>query len=80
MPTFLLSHHHRPAECARTFAAWRGFASPLRHRDALSSCPLGGHDLWWVVEAPDRAAALAQLPESVGLQTEVTRVSRVPIP
>ncbi len=80
MPTFLLSHHHSPAECARTFAAWRGFASPLRHRDALSTCPSGGHGLWWFVEAPDQDSALGQLPESLGHQTEVIRVARVPIP
>jgi hypothetical protein len=77
---FLLSHHHSPAECGRTFAAWRGFSSPLRHHHALSSCPQGGHGLWWFVEAPDQRAALEQLPESVGHQTEVIRVSRVPIP
>ena len=80
MPTFLLSHHHSPAECARAFAAWRGFTSPLRHQDALSTCPLGGHGLWWFVEAPDQATALGQLPEYLGHQTEVIRVARVPIP
>jgi hypothetical protein len=77
---FLLSHHHAPADCPLVFAAWRGFASPLRHRDAYSSCPLGGHGLWWIVEAQDAAAALAQLPERVSLQTEVTRVARFPVP
>jgi hypothetical protein len=80
VPTFLLSHHHSPAECGRAYAAWRGFRSPLRHQDALSTCPLGGHGLWWFVEAPDQASALGQLPECVGNQTEVIRVSRVPIP
>jgi hypothetical protein len=80
VPTFLLSHHHAPAECGRSFAAWRGFASPLRHADALSTCPLGGHGLWWFVEAPDQASALGQLPEYLSHQTEVIRVSRVPIP
>jgi hypothetical protein len=62
------------------FAAWRGFISPLRHRDALSSCPRGGHRLWWLVEAPDEAAALGQLPEFVRRQTEVNRVCPFPIP
>ncbi len=61
--------------CSR---AWRGFTSPLRHRDALSSCPQGGHRLWWFVEAPDEAAALGQLPEYVSRQTEVTNVCFVP--
>jgi hypothetical protein len=80
VPTFLLSHHHSPAECGRVYASWRGFTSPLRHRDALSSCLQGGHGLWWFVEAPDPAAALEQLPECLGHQTEVIRVSAVPIP
>jgi hypothetical protein len=66
VPTFLLTHDHTARECAQMFAAWRGFASPLRHRDALSSCPQGGHRLWWLVEAPDEAAELEQLPERVG--------------
>jgi hypothetical protein len=77
---FLLSHHHNPAECGRVYASWRGFASPLRHRAALSTCPHGGHGLWWFVEAPDPVAALEQLPEYVGHQTEVIRVAPVPIP
>jgi hypothetical protein len=80
VPTFLLTHHHTAAQCPTMFAAWRGFASPLRHRDALSSCPNGGHHLWWMVEAPDEAAALGQLPECVGRQTEVTSVRPFPIP
>jgi len=80
VPTFLLTHHHTARDCAQVFAAWRGFASPLRHRDALSSCPQGGHQLWWLVEAPDEAAALGQLPERVGRQTEVNRVCLFPIP
>lgn len=80
MPTFLLNHRHTAAQCGPVFAAWRGFGSPLRHRDALSSCPHGDHRLWWLVEAPDEAAALGQLPEYVSRQTEVTRVSSFPIP
>jgi hypothetical protein len=80
VPTFLLTHDHTARECAQMFAAWRGFASPLRHRDALSSCPQGGHRLWWLVEAPDEAAALEQLPERVGRETEVNRVCLFPIP
>jgi hypothetical protein len=80
MPTFLLTHHHTAAQCGQMFAAWRGFVSPLRHHDALSSCPHGGHGLWWLVEAPDEAAALAQLPECVSRQTEVTSVRPFPIP
>jgi hypothetical protein len=79
VPTFLLTHDHTARECAQVFE-WCGFTSPLRHRDALSSCPQGGHRLWWLMEAPDEAAALGQLPERVGRQTEVTRVCLFPIP
>jgi len=57
VPLFLLTHRHPAAECARTFAAWRGFASPLRHREALCSCPLGEHGIWWIVEADDKKRA-----------------------
>ena len=74
VPTFLLTDHHTALECAQVFAAWRGFTRPLRHRDALSSCPQGGHRLWWVVEAPGEAAALGHLPEYVSRETEVTNV------
>ena len=31
---FLLHHRHAPEECGASFAAWRGFPSPLR----------GGHE------------------------------------
>jgi hypothetical protein len=79
MPTFLLTHHHAAEQCGPMFAAWSGFVSPLRHQEAVSSCPHSGHGLWWLVEAPDEAAALGQLPECVSRQTEVTRVSRFPI-
>jgi hypothetical protein len=34
----------------------------------------------WLVEAPDEAAALEQLPERVGRDTEVNRVCLFPIP
>ncbi len=80
VPTFLLTHHHTATQCAPMFAAWRGFVSPLRHHDALSSCPYSGHRLWWLVEAPDEAAALGQLPECLSRQTEVNRVLPFPIP
>jgi hypothetical protein len=80
VPTFLLTHQHTAAQCAPMFAAWRGFVSPLRHRDALSSCPYSGHRVWWLVEASDEAVALGQLPECLSRQTEVNRVSPFPIP
>lgn len=80
MPTFLLSHRHAAEECRFAFAAWHGFQSPLRHARALSSCPSGGHALWWVVTAPDAAAALDLLPAFVSARSEAVSVSEVPIP
>lgn len=59
---------------------WRGFASPLRHTDAMATCASGGHDIWWVVDAGDAAAALAQLPPYVAARTVAVPVSRVAIP
>jgi hypothetical protein len=80
MPVFLLHHQHAAAECDATFAAWTGFASPLRHRPAASTCLAGGHALWWRVEAPSRDAALALLPRYLRQRTDVTSVRDVEIP
>jgi hypothetical protein len=80
MAVFLLHHHHQPHECAAAFAAWQGFDSPLRHRRAPSSCLAGGHGLWWQVEAPDQAGALALLPRFVAERTRAIQVREVQIP
>jgi hypothetical protein len=80
MARYALDHHHRPDECAVTFASWRGFDSPLRHQVAVSSCRSGGHAIWWQVEAGDEAAALAQLPRYVAARTTAIEVSEVEIP
>lgn len=80
MPTFLLCHRHAANECRVVFAAWRGFASPLRHRATLGSCVRGGHELWWTVDATDRAAALELLPGYVAERTLAVEVEQVPIP
>ena len=80
MPTFLLCHRHDPAECRFAYAAWKGVASPLRHRPAVSSCAKGGHMLWWTVDADDSRAALSQLPAYVADRTDAIEVSQVPIP
>ena len=80
MPRFLLHHGHEPAECGVAFAAWRGFASPLRRGTAVGSCELGGHELWWLVDAPGPDAALAQLPHWVAARSRAIRVTDVPIP
>lgn len=80
VPTYRLSHHHDARECAAAFAAWRGFQSPLRHHATTGSCRLGGHELWWDVEAPDAAAALELLPRYVAQRTVAIAVGEVPIP
>ena len=80
MAIFLLQHRHRPPECAAAFAAWSGFASPLRHRPAPSTCLAGGHAIWWRVEAADAIAALALLPRFVAERTHTTEVRDVRIP
>jgi hypothetical protein len=80
MPSFMLHHRHAPEECPTAYAAWKGFESPLRGQSAPSSCRLGGHEIWWEVEAADEAAALANLPPFVARRTEATRVNNVDIP
>jgi hypothetical protein len=80
MPVYLVAHRHRPHECAASFAAWRGFDSPLRHGRAPSTCLAGGHRVWWRVEAPDRAGALALLPRFVAERSTAIEVRDVEIP
>jgi hypothetical protein len=80
MPTFVLSHHHRPEECAIAAAAWRGFASPLRHCRPLASCARGGHGVWWTVQADNSDSALAQLPDFVARRTVAEEVCEVVLP
>ena len=80
MPTFLLHHRHAPVDCAASFAAWLGFASPLRHEPAASTCLAGGHAVWWRVEAADAAAARALLPPYVADRTTITEIRPVIIP
>jgi hypothetical protein len=80
MPFFLLHHQHRPDECDVAFAAWHGFDSPLRRRQAASTCLTGGHDVWWRVEAADRGGALALLPRFVAERTLPIHVREVQIP
>jgi hypothetical protein len=80
MPVFLLHHRHEPSECATVFAAWQGFESPLRHRWAPSTCLLGGHAIWWRVEAESPANVLRLLPEFVAARTVPIEVRDVEIP
>lgn len=80
MPRYLLHHNHEPSECGAAFAAWKGFESPLRRHATFGSCLLGGHAIWWIVEAltPDQAIGL--LPGFIASRTTVTRVTEVAIP
>ena len=78
--TYLLCHRHAAHECAVSFAAWKGFDSPLRHRAVPGSCLTGGHCIWWTVDAPDAASALAFLPAYVAGRTEPIEVRSVSIP
>ena len=80
MPRFLLEHRHEPHECGVAFAAFRGHASPLRHRAALASCAFGGHAIWWEVEAAGPDEALGLLPYFLAERTTATRVDEVHIP
>jgi hypothetical protein len=80
MALFVLSHCHEADECGPAFAAWKGFDSPLRHHSAVASCINGGHRAWWIVEARDEQAALAQLPPFVAERTSVDPAHEVTIP
>lgn len=80
MKRFILHHRHEAHECPVAFAAWNGFASPLRHRPAIASCALGGHEIWWQVEAGTEEQALANLPRYVAERSEAIRVGEVEIP
>jgi hypothetical protein len=80
VPYFLLHNHHAADNCGVVFAAFRGFASPLRHTEALVSCRNGGHEIWWRAAAEDEAAALGQLPRYVATTSTATRVDPVAVP
>jgi len=80
MPVYILHHQHQPPECAAAFAAWNGFASPLRHHRAPSTCLAGGHAIWWRVEARDVTAALGLVPAFVRSRTRPIEVREVEIP
>ncbi|MGD2060608.1 MAG: hypothetical protein PVF87_07075 [Acidimicrobiia bacterium] len=80
MPSFMLQHRHLPEECPSTYAAWKGFESPLRGHPVPSSCRFGGHEIWWQVEATDEIDALGHLPGFVGERTVAKKITRVDIP
>jgi hypothetical protein len=76
----VLAHRHASDECRIAIAAWKAFPSPLRRGHPLGSCATGGHQVWWIVEAADSAAALSQLPPYVAERTIAEEVREVPIP
>ena len=80
MPVFILHHRHDAADCAASYAAWKGFRSPLRRQTALSSCVAGGHEIWWRVTAPSAAEATGLLPGYVAAKTAVIEMREVFIP
>ena len=80
VPLFLLHNRHTAGDCGVVFAAFRGFASPLRHTAALAACRSGGHEVWWRTTAPDEGPALGQLPRYVAAATTATRVEWVDTP
>lgn len=76
VPQYRIHHRHRPDECGPAQAAWRGSTSPLRTEPAVSSCPFGGHDLWWDVEGAGEDEVLGRLPPFVAERSTVHRTSR----
>jgi hypothetical protein len=80
MPRFVLHHRHEAQECGVVFASFKGHTSPLRRHPTLASCRSGGHAIWWTVEAPSEAEAVALLPPYVADRTTAARVSTVEIP
>jgi hypothetical protein len=80
MPRYLVQHRHESYECGVVFASFKGHASSLRHQPTVSSCASGGHAIWWLVDAPTEAAALALLPFFVAERATATKVSEVEIP
>ena len=80
MPRFVLHHRHEAHECGVVFASFKGHTSPLRRHPTVASCRSGGHAIWWTVEAPSEAEAVALLPPYVAERTTAARVSTVEIP
>jgi hypothetical protein len=80
MTRYVLHHRHTPGECGVVFASFKGLESPLRHRDTLTSCRSGGHEIWWTVDAESERDARQLLPFFVAERTTITRVSEVQIP
>jgi hypothetical protein len=71
MPQFMLHHTHRPEQCREMFEAAVGWTSELKGKEFFCSCPGGEHGGFFITEAADAAAAVAQLPAR---HRETTRV------
>jgi hypothetical protein len=80
VPKFVLTHTHKPEECAVSIASWKGFASPLRHGRPFGSCATGGHRVWWTVEAVNAQAALTLLPDYIARRTIAAEVREMHLP
>ena len=80
MHRFLIHHRHLARECGIAYSSFRGHDSSLRHDEALTSCESGGHEIWWTVEAPTEAEALALLPFFVAERSTAVEVAEVQIP
>ena len=80
MTLFLLHSRHHETECRATYAAWRGFESPLGQSAPWASCLSGGHEVWWEADAEDETAALRQLPPYVAERSHAIRVTKARLP
>ena len=80
MSHFLLHHRHQARDCGVVFASFKGHQRPLRHQSTVASCPSGGHEIWWTLDAASEEQALALLPFYVAERTTAIRVSEVEIP
>ena len=80
MPRYMLEHSHEARSCATAYAAWSGYDSPLRRRRTVATCAVGGHRIFWLVQASDADSAVRQLPEWLAERTVVSEVSEVTIP
>lgn len=80
MNQYVLYHRHAAADCSASFAAWNGFHSELRRTPTRSTCPFGGHEIWWTIAAPTERDALALLPKYLADRTLPIRFADVDVP
>ena len=80
MARFLLHHRHEPHECGVAFAAWKGHTSPLRHQVTFGTCRVGGHEIWWLIDADSAEDAIEQLPYFIAQRTTAAEISAITIP